>query len=109
VFPMARLGTLRVNGNRIQQARLEAGMSQAQLAREIQTTEKNISRWELGQNQPRVSSIVAIATATGHDIAFFLTGSAEADDDEEAAGMTLDEYLRFRVRQIIREELEAMT
>lgn len=95
----------RVNGGRIKEARLGAGMTQAQLARAIQTTERNIIRWENGQNQPRVASVAAIARATGHDIDFFLTGSSEADEDEEAAGMTLDEYLRARVRQILREEV----
>lgn len=94
-----------VNGAQIREARLAAEMSQAQLARAIQSTEKNIQRWETGQNQPRVSSVALIAKATGHDIDFFLTASDEADDDEEAAGMTLDAYLRSRIREILREEL----
>lgn len=112
---MARLGTLRVNGHRIKEARLEKEMSQAQLARAINTTEKNISRWEGGQNQPRVASIVAIATATGQDLDFFLTGSAEAEDDEEAAMMVADllaeakkaavEAATIAARQAVREEL----
>ena len=98
-----------VNGSRIKEARLGAGMSQAQLARSIQTTERNIVRWENDQNQPRVSSIVAIAQATGHDVDFFLTGSSEAEDDEEAArSMTLDDYLRLRVRQVLAEELKRL-
>lgn len=89
-------------------------MSQAQLARAINTTEKNISRWEGGQNQPRVTSIVAIATATGHDLDFFLTGSAEAEDDEEAAMATVllaeakkaaVEAATAAARQAVREEL----
>lgn len=89
-------------------------MSQAQLARAINSTEKNISRWEGGQNQPRVASIVAIATATGHDLDFFLTGSAEAEDDEEAA-LVADllaeakkaavEAATVAARQAVREEL----
>ncbi len=59
---------LRVNGSRIRQARLAAGMSQGQLARQIGTSERNIVRWETSKNQPRVESIAAIAEATGHDI-----------------------------------------
>ena len=94
-----------VNGKQIVAARLTAGMSQVQLARAIGSTEKNISRWENGQNQPRLSSVVAIANATGHDIDFFLTGSTEGEDDEEAAALTLDDYLRARIKQIMREEL----
>lgn len=98
-----------VRGSAIREARLAAGMSQSQLARAISSTERNIVRWENDQNQPRVSSIVAIAHATGHDVDFFLTGSAEAEDDEEAArSMTLDEYLRLRVRQVLAEELKRL-
>lgn len=95
-----------VNGGKIKEARLAADMSQAQLARAIGSTEKNIQRWENDRNQPRVSSVALIAKATGHEIDFFLIASSEAEDDEEAAGMTLDAYLRSRVRQIIHEEFD---
>lgn len=106
---MQKLGAY-VNGARIRDARLKAGMTQTDLAHAIRTSDRNIARWEAGQNQPRVSSVALIAAATGHDIDFFLTGSEEADDDEEAARsvLTLDEYLRARIRQILAEELKAV-
>lgn len=97
--------TVRVNGRRIREARQSAGMTQAQLARSIETTERNIIRWENSQNQPRVSSVAAIAKATGRDLDFFLTGSAEGEEeDEESSALTLDEYLRLRIRQMLVEE-----
>jgi len=95
----------RLIGGRIREARQRAGLTQGQLARSIETSERNIIRWENGQNEPRVHSVVAIAKATGHELDFFLTGSVESDDDEEAAALTLDDYLRVRVRQILREEV----
>lgn len=106
---------VRVNGFRIREARLAAGMSQGQLARHINTSERNIVRWETSKNQPRVESVAAIAEATGRDVDFFLTvdgassnGSGGDEDDEESDGsMTLDAFLRLRIRQIIREETEA--
>lgn len=101
---MQKLGAF-VDGTRIRDARLTAGLTQSELARSIRTSERNIVRWETGQNQPRVSSVALIAKATGHDLDFFLTGSSEADDDEEAAALTLDEYLRVRIRQILADEL----
>lgn len=100
-----RFGAL-IDGSKIKAAREATGMSQAALARAIRSTEKNISRWENGQNQPRVSSIALIAKATGHDIDFFLTATEDGDDEEEAAMSSLDDYLRFRVRQIAREEIK---
>jgi transcriptional regulator with XRE-family HTH domain len=98
--------SVHIDGSRIREARLSAGLTQAQLARAIETPERNIIRWENNQNEPRVTHIVAIAHATGRDLDFFLTGSAEADEDEEAA-LSLDEYLRVRIRQILHEEMEA--
>ncbi len=80
-------------------------MTQSQLARAIQTTEKNIGRWENEQNQPRIESVAAIAKATGRDVDFFVTAAAAVDDgDEEPSALTLDEYLRARVLQILAEE-----
>lgn len=105
---MQKLGAY-VNGSRIRDARLTAGLTQTDLAHAIRTSERNIARWESGQNQPRISSVDAIARATGHDIDFFLSGSEEAEDDEESDSMaTLDGYLRLRIRQILREELKAL-
>lgn len=102
--------TVRVQGSRIREARLSAGLSQGQLARRINTSERNIVRWETSKNQPRVESVAAIAEATGRDVDFFLTVSVPAadDDDEEDAAMTLDSFLRLRVRQVIREERAAI-
>lgn len=97
-----------VNGSRIREARLTAGMTQAQLARAIVSTERNIIRWENNQNQPRIESVAAIAKATGRDLDFFLTGSSEADDEEEAAALSLDVALRARIRQIFREEIKTL-
>lgn len=66
-------------GARIRAARLQAGMTQAALARAIGTTERNIVRWETSKNQPRTQSLVAIARATGVDLEELLP----SDDDEE--------------------------
>lgn len=83
-------------------------MTQAQLARAINSTERNIVRWENSQNQPRVSSLSAIAEATGHTVDYFLSPNGE-DDDEESDPVTLDDYLRVRVRQLLREEARTVT
>ena len=109
---MASSTSLRVNGHRIREARLAAGMSQGQLARAINTSERNIVRWETSKNQPRVESVAAIAEATGRDVDFFLTvngaDSGDDDDEEDDEAMTLDSFLRLRVRQVIREERAAL-
>jgi transcriptional regulator with XRE-family HTH domain len=96
---------IRIDGSKIRQARLRAGMTQAQLARSIRTTERNVVRWENSQNQPRVSSLHAIAEATGHTVDYFLSAAGDEDDEEsDPAAMTIDDYLRLRIRQIVHEE-----
>lgn len=70
-----------VLGARIRQARLRAGLTQAELARATKTSERNIVRWETSANAPRMESVAAIARATGHTLDDFLGD----EDDEEAA------------------------
>lgn len=92
----------KVVGERIRQARLKAGMTQVQLARAINTSERNVVRWESGRNAPRVEHLVAIAKATDHDTSFFLEDD-ESDDEEADPPMSLDEFLERRVRRIMEE------
>lgn len=78
--------TSRFNPARMKQARLGAGFTHSDLARQIGKSETNVGRWERGQHEPRGEAVAAIARATGHDIEFFYTeGDGEADDDAEAA------------------------
>ena len=69
-----------ISGNRIREARPSAGLTQAALARVVDTSERNIVRWENDQNAPRLKHIAAIATATGKDIAFFVEAEKAEDD-----------------------------
>lgn len=50
----------------IRHLRAGAGMSQAELAERIGTTQSAVSRWERGHDEPRLSTITVIATACGH-------------------------------------------
>lgn len=74
---------MKISGGRIKQARLRAGLTQAQLARLANTSERNIVRWEKEQNSPRFNHLAAIAAATGRDMDDFFAD----DDDAEAAPM----------------------
>lgn len=95
-----------VNGDRIKQARLASGMSQAQLARTIRSTEKNISRWEQGRNQPRIENVAAIAAATGHDLEFFLTATSEEDEELDTMA-ALTRAVERAVSETVKKTLEA--
>lgn len=92
------------SGKRIRQARHDAKMTQAALARAAGTRERNIIRWENDQHDPRLENVMAIARATGKDISFFVAEPDSEDDSEAARAMTLDAFLRIRVREILVEE-----
>jgi len=47
------------------QARLAAGLTQAQLAKRMKTTQSVIARLESGQSQPSTRTLARLASATG--------------------------------------------
>ena len=48
-------------GQRIQQIRIEHGLSQEEFAEKLGTTRQTISRWELDQTFPEIAKIVMIS------------------------------------------------
>lgn len=97
--------TVKLN-DRIRQARHEAGMSQADLARAVGTSERNIVRWEGAKNSPRFEYVAAIARATGQDVSFF-EGDGGPDENEEVSGLpSLAEALEQVVRVAVRDALQ---
>ena len=49
------------NNNKIAEFRKEKGLSQRQLAKEIGTSQANLSRWEQGLNEPSIIECWKIA------------------------------------------------
>jgi transcriptional regulator with XRE-family HTH domain len=72
-------------GQRIKNAREQAGFSQERLAVQIRTSRRNVLRWEGGHNTPRAEHIMAIARETGKSVEFFL-----GDEDEEEAALAAE-------------------
>lgn len=50
-----------VFGERLKTFRIEANLSQAQLANALQTTQRKISYWEAGKIEPDLASLWSIA------------------------------------------------
>jgi transcriptional regulator with XRE-family HTH domain len=59
--------------NRVRQARLEAGLSQEDLARESGCSTRSIQHWEAGEvvQQPRARYVRRLAQVTGKPTAWF--------------------------------------
>lgn len=49
----------------VRASRAAAGLTQAQLASRLGTTQSAVSRWEQGRDEPRLSTLAAIGRATG--------------------------------------------
>lgn len=84
--------TVSVNPTRINQARLSAGMTQADVAHKLRehghkANERSIRRWESGQHAPHANIVPALADALGISIdsLYEQVSEAEDDDDEDAA------------------------
>lgn len=94
------------SGSKIRQARLAAGMTQTALARAINTSERNIVRWETDRNAPRFEHVVAIAQATGQEVGYFTEASAAPDDDDEESDPVAD--LMAAIRRLVKDEVQAV-
>jgi transcriptional regulator with XRE-family HTH domain len=46
---------------RLRNARINAGLTQAELARALQVTERNVGRWERGNNAPHAGTVGRLA------------------------------------------------
>lgn len=93
---MRRMRTVAVNARRIYKARLDAGMSQADVAQKLRNqghkaTERSIRRWETGANAPHANVVPALAGALGVS----LESLYESGDEDEESSMTLDEFPHF--------------
>jgi uncharacterized protein len=51
----------------VRDARRSAGLSQAELAAAVGTTQSAVSRWERGHDVPRADTLVAILRACGYE------------------------------------------
>lgn len=80
-----------INPKRINQARLAADMSQADVAYRLRqhghkATERSIRRWETGQHAPHANIVPVLADALGVSIdeLYESTGSDDEEEDEAA-------------------------
>lgn len=76
--------------------RLEAGLSQAELARRMGTTQSAVSRWERGHDQPRLDTLSSVLRACG------LTGGLVVEPDVDRA------QIRERLAMTPRQRLEEL-
>jgi len=71
-----------LSGDLLREARLRAGLSQAELARRAGKPTSVIGRWERGEVKPSLETLQAMVRACGLDLRFQI---AERDTSQDAA------------------------
>lgn len=69
-------------GHRIAALRRNAGMSQAQLARELKVSPSAIGMYEQGRREPAAEILVAMAQLFDVSVDFLLTGHCQSPGDQ---------------------------
>jgi transcriptional regulator with XRE-family HTH domain len=72
-----------VSGDLLREARLRAGLSQAELARRAGKPTSVIGRWERGEVRPSLETLRELIRAAGLELGFTLS-NADADDHDLA-------------------------
>lgn len=72
-------------GGRIATARTTAGLTQAQLARTLEVSQAELSRWERGRVEPRLGALTKIAEACGVSIDWLVRGDGHETNVDPAS------------------------
>ena len=70
---------------RLKELRLEKGLSQSELAIEIETTQRNVSNWENGNSEPDIQMILKMSKFFEVNVDYFLGDTGEPDRNVENA------------------------
>ncbi len=70
---------------RLKELRLEKGLSQSELAIEIETTQRNVSNWENGNSEPDIQMILKMSKFFEVNVDYFLGDTDEPDRNVENA------------------------
>jgi len=80
----------------VREARRRAGLSQAELAKRLGTTQSAIARLERGRSEPSFSKVVAAARACGIDLVPRLVDVDDADWSVASTNLGLSPDARVR-------------
>ena len=89
-------------GERIQQLRKAAGLSQEQLAEQLDVSRQSVSKWELNDAAPEISKIIALSELFGISTDELLKGAgsipAAAEEKESIAAIARLNAAEKRIR-----------
>jgi transcriptional regulator with XRE-family HTH domain len=103
-----------ISADLLKEARLRAGLTQAELARRVQRSQSQIARWERGDVKPSLETLRALIRACGLELGFQLANYDDSYvyDINDYLALTPAERLEHAVRRAevyskLRPKLEA--
>ena len=76
-------------GGLVREVRLRAGLTQADLARHVGTTQAVVSRWERGAEVPRIDALARVLRACGFEADLVFRRRDDVDRDQIAGALAL--------------------
>ena len=95
-------------GARIAALRRDAGLSQAELAGQLQISPSALGMYEQGRREPSLEGVVAIAQCLGVSADYLLTGKPLTQQDREAIARSATRVKPVRSSGLSREELSVL-
>jgi transcriptional regulator with XRE-family HTH domain len=90
-------------GQKIRYARTQVGLSQKELANQLQLSDKAISAYEVGRAQPGVEVLRDIGQATGRPVTYFIDEQKTEEIDLAVKIKTIEKELN-QVKQALKEK-----
>ena len=77
-------------GSFLKELRKEKGMTQEQLAEQLNTSNRSVSRWETGNNLPDLSMLIILAEYYDVDVREIIDGKRKSENMNEEVKETLE-------------------
>ena len=90
VSPEKRNGVMRMRGARIAALRRQAGMSQAELARQLGVSPSAVGMYEQGRREPSSDVLVQLGKIFGVSVDYLLTGTPSPQEEQRLQQLLMD-------------------
>lgn len=82
-------------GSFLKELRKEKGMTQEQLAEQLNTSNRSVSRWETGNNLPDLSMLIILAEYYDVDVGEIIDGKRKSENMNEEMKETLEKVASY--------------
>ena len=84
-----------MKNKRMKIARIECDLTQEQLAEQLNTSNRSVSRWETGNNLPDLSMLIILAEYYDVDVREIIDGKRKSENMNEEVKETLEKVASY--------------